>query len=285
MSATDKYGLSGAAAKRAAIEQWTADPCDEVLATGSPGSREYFESLLAAREAYAPWMGEVLDYSGSAGLDVLDVGCGQGIDVARFSTAGARSTGVDLTPRHAGLARAHLASLGLAGSIVEGDAENLPFTDASFDRVTSNGVLHHTPDFPKALQEAFRVLRPDGQLCVIVYNRASLHYWLNQVLYHGLLQGALFREGSMEGVLSRNVEFSRVGARPLVRVYSPRQLRQLIRHAGFAEVRTEVRHFHVEDAFVMAWAAALWPRLRDQRVLRRIGRIAGWYVIGYGRKP
>ena len=93
--------------KQAAIDQWTADPCGEVVADGETGKRAYFESLLQSRDDYAHWMHESLGYAGTAGLDVLDVGCGQGIDVTRYALAGARATGMDLTPRHVELARLH----------------------------------------------------------------------------------------------------------------------------------------------------------------------------------
>src|SRR5947207_3392306 len=97
--------------------------------------------------------GRVIGIQPAKGLDVLDVGCGQGIDLAGYAMAGGRPTGVDLTPRHVELARAHPAAMGLEGEVVVGDAEALPFVDESFDRVSSNGVLHHTPDMPAALRE------------------------------------------------------------------------------------------------------------------------------------
>jgi hypothetical protein len=56
----------------------------------------------------------------------------------------------------------------------------------------------------------------------------------------------------MAGVLSSGVERSTVGARPLVRVYSPRRLRRMLTDAGFVEVSTEVQHFRPEDTFIMA---------------------------------
>ena len=185
--------------KQAAIEQWTADPCG--AAEGEPGSAGYFERLLAARHEYAPWMVDELDYTGARDLDVLDVGCGQGIDVARYALSGARATGIDLTPRHVELTRAHLAALGLEAKVELGDAENLPFADGSFDRVSSNGVLHHTPDMPAALAEILRVLRPDGEARIIVYNKRSFHYWLMQVAWEGVVHRKLLRERSMAGVL------------------------------------------------------------------------------------
>src|SRR3954470_13900558 len=128
----DSHRMEGA--KAAAVEQWTADPCGSDRVAGEPGTREYFEDLLRARQAYAPWMSEELDYAGAAGQDVLDVGCGQGIDVASYALAGANATGVDLTPRHVELAAAHTAALGLRATVVQGDAESLPFEDARFDR-------------------------------------------------------------------------------------------------------------------------------------------------------
>jgi hypothetical protein len=113
----------------------------------------------------------------------------------------------------------------------------------------------------------------------------SFHYWLQQVAYEGLFKRRLFREGSMAAVLSGGVEHSLIGARPLVRLYSPPQLRRLLRMAGFEGVATCVRHSWPEDAWPSAHLVPFVPALRNQRVLDRIGRIGGWYVIGRARRP
>jgi ubiquinone/menaquinone biosynthesis C-methylase UbiE len=268
-------------AKSAAIEQWTADPCESSAVDGDPGSKRYIEALLRERTDHAPWLAEALAYDETDGLRVLDVGCGQGIDLARYARAGARVTGVDLTPRHVELARSHLSALGVDADVVVGDAEALPFPDATFARVSSNGVLHHTPNMPAALREIVRVLEPGGQARVIVYNRNSLHYWLQQVLLEGIVGRGLLEERSMEGVLSRGVERSSIGARPLVRVYSPRKVRRLMRQAGFNEVRTVVRHLRPEDSFLTDSVR----RYLRPRTLDALGRVAGWYVIGQGTRP
>jgi ubiquinone/menaquinone biosynthesis C-methylase UbiE len=269
--------------KQAAIDQWTADPC--LSADGDPGSRPYFEDLLAKRSEYAPWMADELDYAGAHDLRVLDVGCGQGIDAASYAMAGARATGIDLTPRHVELARRHLQAVGLAAEVVEGDAESLPFDDGAFDRVSSNGVLHHTPDMPAALREIRRVLVRGGEARIIVYNQASFHYWIGQVLERGILQRELIRERSMSGVLASGVEYSSIGARPLVRVYTPRRLRRIMREAGFDDVSTTVRHYLPSDTSITRLLAPRVAALRNPRVLDRLGRMGGWYVIGRGQRP
>jgi ubiquinone/menaquinone biosynthesis C-methylase UbiE len=271
--------------KLAAVQCWTNDPCGWIISEGELGTRGYFEKLLKGRAAYAPWMAHELGYHDANGLRVLDVGCGQGIDVANFARAGASVTGVDLTPRHVELAQRHLKSLGLEGDIVEGDAERLPFPDRSFDRVTSNGVLHHTPHIEAAIAEIRRVLKPGGEARIILYNRHSFHYWLTQVVYRGVLRGALLRERTMSGVLSAGVEYSRIGARPLVRVYSPRQARNLLRKAGFEAVGSRVRHFNVSDTPVTHVLARVLPALRKRSALDHIGRLGGWYVIASGFRP
>lgn len=267
--------------KQAAIEQWTADPCGSHGLDDPPGSRPYVENMLKARAEYAPWMADALSYAGARSMDVLDVGCGQGIDVVNYALNGANAVGIDLTPRHVELARAHLDAMGLPGEVVEGDAEALPFPDGSFDRVSSNGVLHHTPGIDAALREINRVLRPGGEATVILYNRRSAHYWIEQVLHEGLMRRKLLRERSMERVLSSGVERSSIDARPLVRVYSPRQVRRMLRDAGFGQVGVEVRHFLPSDTFVTL-ALHRRGRLSTRSVRERIGRVAGWYVVGRG---
>jgi ubiquinone/menaquinone biosynthesis C-methylase UbiE len=273
----------GSSAKSEAVRQWTADPCGPQI-TAPHGTREAIEELLSGRRAYAPWLAETLAYESTAGLDVLDVGCGQGIDVVEYASAGARATGVDLTPRHVELARGHVEALGLAASVVQGDVEQLPFEDACFDLVASNGVLHHTPDMPAALREIRRVLRPGGEARIIVYNRGSFHYLISQLLFRGILQGGVIKDGSMGAVLAHGVESTSVDARPLVRVYGRRQLRRMLIEAGFVSVHTGARGFNVEETPISLWLARNTHMLDSPETRERLARIGGWYVVGVGQR-
>jgi 2-polyprenyl-3-methyl-5-hydroxy-6-metoxy-1,4-benzoquinol methylase len=72
-------------AKQEAVRQWTADPCGPAV-TAPPGTRAAMEQLLIGRRAYAPWLAEALAYESTAGRDVLDVGCGQGIDLVEYAS-------------------------------------------------------------------------------------------------------------------------------------------------------------------------------------------------------
>jgi len=76
-------------------------------------------------------------------------------------------TGIDMTPEMLAKARAAADELGLGNiTLVEGEAERLPFADGSFDVVISNGVIDLIPDKEAVFSELYRVLRPGGRLQV-----------------------------------------------------------------------------------------------------------------------
>ena len=105
-----------------------------------------------------------------AGERVLDLGSGAGTDslVAALQVGPTGSvTGVDMTPEMVAKARAGAAELGLANvAFVEAEAEQLPFADASFDVVVSNGVIDLIPDKDAVFAELHRVLIPGGRIQV-----------------------------------------------------------------------------------------------------------------------
>jgi arsenite methyltransferase len=103
-----------------------------------------------------------------SGEDVLDVGSGAGMDtLVAAQMVGPRGsvTGIDMTPEMVAKARGSVAEMGLDNvTIVEGSAEQLPFDDARFDVVISNGVIDLIPDKDAAFSEITRVLRPGGRI-------------------------------------------------------------------------------------------------------------------------
>ncbi len=102
------------------------------------------------------------------GEDVLDLGSGAGTDslvAAQMVGAEGSVTGIDMTPEMITKARASADELATGNvQFVESEAEGLPFADASFNVVISNGVIDLIPDKDAVFAELFRVLRPGGRL-------------------------------------------------------------------------------------------------------------------------
>jgi ubiquinone/menaquinone biosynthesis C-methylase UbiE len=173
-----------------------------------------------------------VDFASVEGKDVLEVGCGSGFAVQLFAEAGARIEAVDLTPWAVETTRRRLAAFGLEGRVAEGDGEQLPFADESFDLVFSWGVIHHSSDMSRALAELVRVCRPGGTLVLMVYNRHSLFYGVYKALQRFLpvarrlglhFEGA--REGETQGLV--------------VRHFTARELVLVLEQAGLADVRVQ----------------------------------------------
>jgi ubiquinone/menaquinone biosynthesis C-methylase UbiE len=100
------------------------------------------------------------------GMDVLDVACGTGNASIPAARAGARVTGLDFAPGLLEIARERAADAMVEVEFVEGDAQKLPFEDASFDRVLSTFGHMFAPDHARTAAEMKRVLRPGGAIAV-----------------------------------------------------------------------------------------------------------------------
>jgi ubiquinone/menaquinone biosynthesis C-methylase UbiE len=100
---------------------------------------------------------------------VLDVACGAGNATIPAAKTGAKTTGLDITPELLDAARRIAAEEGVEIEWIEGDAEQLPFDEGSFDAVTSVFGCMFAPDHKQAAAELERVLRPGGRMAVCAW--------------------------------------------------------------------------------------------------------------------
>jgi ubiquinone/menaquinone biosynthesis C-methylase UbiE len=105
----------------------------------------------------------------SPGEKVLDVACGTGNASIPAAVAGGEVTGLDITPELFEDARRRAGEAGVELELVEGDAEELPFDDGSFDVVLSTFGCMFAPDQPRTASEIARVLRPGGRLGIAAW--------------------------------------------------------------------------------------------------------------------
>jgi ubiquinone/menaquinone biosynthesis C-methylase UbiE len=103
------------------------------------------------------------------GEETLDVACGTGNAAIRAAEAGAQVTGVDLTPELFDAARREAAQAGVTVDWVQGDAEELPFGEGSFDVVLSTFGCMFAPRHAVAASEIARVLRPGGRIGITAW--------------------------------------------------------------------------------------------------------------------
>ena len=196
------------------------------------------------RYGFYPWLYDAAEFREHANEKVLEIGCGTGCDLLQFARHGATAVGIDVTPRHVQLARLR----------AKGDAEihlslanagSLPFRDSSFDYVYSHGVLHHMDNPRGAVEEIFRVLRPEGRFNVMLYSRWSL-----AALEYLVRHGRRWRQHVENSTAPVHLD-----------LYTARGMRGLFRPA-----QIEVRKY-------------------DCRRLPFLQRLFGWFIVARGRRP
>ncbi|SUE35104.1 bifunctional demethylmenaquinone methyltransferase/2-methoxy-6-polyprenyl-1,4-benzoquinol methylase UbiE [Rikenella microfusus] len=171
---------------------------------------------------------------------VLDVATGTGdlaIAVGRALPAAAL-TGVDLSPRMLRIGREKVAARfpGREFPMLEGDAERLPFADASFGAVTCGFGVRNFENLPRGLAEMYRVLRPGGRVYILEFSMPSQRNALGR-LYRFYFRHILPGIGRIVSKDARAYTYlpESVGEFP----YGER-FRTLLSEAGFAAPQSEV---------------------------------------------
>jgi len=251
---------------------WNADPCGTRYLDGGD-----YAAHAAARYALEPHITKFAQFEDGHGKRVLEIGVGMGADYLEWLRAGALATGIDLSATSIDQARHRCELAGYASDLKVADAENLPFPDNTFDVVYSYGVMHHSADTQRCLNEAWRVLKPDGQARIMLYQHPSLTglmLWLRFGLHRGKsIRQTVYERLESPGTKSfAKPEVSRMMERfedvVMQEVFSPGDLLLNKPSARFAG-----------GFYRMIWA--LYPRFAVRLFCRRLGL----FLLISARKP
>jgi len=227
------------------------------------GSRGFFDDLDQYHFEKLHHLLRLVDFEGYAGRSVLEVGCGAGVDLARFARGGATVTGVDVARSAIALARANFEQQGLNADLRVADGESLPFADNSFDLVYAHGVVQYTADPKRLIDECRRVLKPGGEAIFQVYNRMS---WLNAL--SKLMKVGLEHDDA-----------------PVLGKFSVGEFRGLL--TGFATVRIVAERFPVKSRLHGGWKGVIYNGFfvgTFNALPRSLVRRFGWHLLAFCTK-
>jgi SAM-dependent methyltransferase len=244
-------------------EYWERHIHDLEITKHPVGSRGFFDDLDQYHFEKLHHLLRLVAFDAWRGRSVLEVGCGAGVDLARFAKGGATVCGVDLTASAIALARANFDQQGLTGRFEVADGERLPFDDQTFDLVYAHGVVQYTANPQQLVNECHRVLKSGGQAIFQVYNRVS---WLNAL--SKLMKVGLEHDDA-----------------PVLLKFSETEFRRLL--GRFREVRIVAERFPVKSRLHGGWKGAVYNGLfvgTFNALPRALVRRFGWHLLAFCTK-
>jgi len=255
--------------KQLVYDFWNDAACGEKLYLHST-DLEGYRAQAAERYRLEPFILPFADFVSTRNKKVLEIGVGLGADHQQFAEAGANLFGIDLTERAVQHTRQRLELFGLGSNLAVGDAENLDFSDESFDVVYSWGVLHHSPNAARAIDEVFRVLKQGGIAKIMIYHKWSM---IGLMLWsrYALLSGRPWR--SLRSIYASYLES------PGTKAYSYSEARHLFSKFSGVSISTPLGHGDLLDSDVgqrhrgimLSLAKKFWPRWFIRRCLPKAG--------------
>jgi 2-polyprenyl-3-methyl-5-hydroxy-6-metoxy-1,4-benzoquinol methylase len=210
-------------------DYWNARPCNIRHSEFPTDTLEYHFEVQDRKYFVEPHIPGFAEFGKWTRKKVLEIGCGIGTDAINFAQAHAEVTATDLSKESIKIARkrAELANVDI--DFWEINAENFfnsPVRASAFyDLVYAFGSIHHSPNPEKILREAKPLLRPNGTLKLMVYNKYSFKsLWI--LLKYGHGQFWKFDE-----LVARYSE-AQTGC-PITHVYSKKELRAMLERNGF----------------------------------------------------
>ncbi len=195
----------------------------------SPEQKEFYQAADDLRYHYDGYILPLLDSFVTKGIRILEIGCGMGSDSRQIARRGGKTVSLDLSSHNAYLTNKGALLFGFKDTAaVCADAEHLPFKDASFEAVYSFGVLHHTPDTQGAINEVYRVLKPQGRCLIMLYHKGYAYYLLF-FMHIGLFLKSKIK-GSLDGFMSK------YDHTPLSRLYSRAEIKKLFHKFAMVKI-------------------------------------------------
>ncbi|MBP6447515.1 MAG: class I SAM-dependent methyltransferase [Saprospiraceae bacterium] len=193
---------------------------------------------------YYPYLKKYLSIPEIEKKNVLEIGLGFGT-VSQYLFENAKSyVGVDFSINPCNIVNQRIAwsnKINQTNTAINADAKFLPFSDKSFDFVVSIGCLHHTGDTQKSIDEVFRVLKPDGECLIMLYNKKSYRRKLSYLLFKkDLLLGLTQHKNFSNYVKSLYDSNSSGDAAPIIDFYSIAELKLMF--SKFSST-----NFHLEN--------------------------------------
>ena len=246
---------------------WNHRPCNINHSKKPFGTREYFDEVEAKKYFVENHIPEFADFASWQGKHVLEIGCGIGTDAVNFAKNGAHYTGVDLSDKSLDISRERFKVYGLDGTFLCANAERLTdyLKERKYDLIYSFGVIHHSPNPDKIIEEVKKLLKPGGTFKMMVYAKNS---W----------KKAMIDGGYEQYEAQKDV--------PVAFTYTQDEIHKLL--PGFEQVQIKQEHifqYKIDEYLNNVYEKLPWFECMPKQMIDTLEKTLGWHMCVTSKLP
>jgi len=214
---------------------WDNRPCNVRHSKETPGTELFYNQVEAKKYFVEPHIPVFADFGKWNGKKVLEIGCGLGTETINFARSGAEVTVIELSTGSLDLAKMRAKIFGLQDKIkfFQGNAEELStfINFEQFDLIWSFGVIHHSPNPEKIIQQIRSFMSPQTELRIMLYYKYSWKvFWI--LIKYG--RGKFWKLKELVAQYSE----AQLGC-PVTHVYSKSDVKKLLKGFKIKEISIE----------------------------------------------
>ncbi len=263
-------------------EYWDRQPCNVRHSPKPIGTLDYFNEVEARRYFVEPHIPQFAEFPRWKGKRVLEIGCGIGTDTINFARAGAKVAAVELSGESLKIAKRRTKIFKLQDKITfyQGDAEHL--TDfvppGRYDLIYSFGVIHHTPNPEKVIEQLHNYIGQGTIIKLMVYHRYSWKvFWI--LLTYG--RGQFWR---LNELVARYSE-AQTGC-PVTHTYSRRQIKNLLKDFKIIDISVDhIFPYSVTDYKKYNYKKVWYFKWMPKALFGWLKQNFGWHLLVTAQEP
>lgn len=244
-------------------DYWDRRPCNIRHSKLPIGTKEYFDEVEKRKYFVEPHILDFVNFPKWQNKKVLEIGCGIGTDAINFARHGAIYTGLELSQESLRIAVDRMSRYGLKGTLLQGNAELMQdcIEVTAYDLIYSFGVLHHTPNIQKALDNMRSFCHPETELKIMVYATNSI----KKVMIDANLSQPEAQSGC-----------------PIANTFSAEEIKEILFNSNFEVTSISQDHifpYKISEYVNHIYKKENWIEAMSPELFRLLEKNFGWHLL------